>query len=114
MVKAILRRISANAKALAIVCSKPLALDQLYQTAGSLDLLLRRGAEGEGADGQLRRDVAAAEDLDRVAAGRQAGSAKALGRHLGVGVEARLEVGDVDGLAVGAEALERHRLLHVR
>ena len=51
------------------------------------------------ADGELLRDLAAAEDLDRVAALREAGRAQALGRDLGAGVEARLEVGDVDRLA---------------
>src|SRR5581483_4375263 len=30
------------------------------------------------------------------------------------GLEARLEIGHVDGLRVGPERLERHRLLHVR
>src|SRR6266403_4278071 len=34
--------------------------------------------------------------------------------HLGAGVEARLEVTDVDRLRVRAERLERHRLLLVR
>ena len=36
------------------------------------------------------------------------------GRHLGAGVEALLEVGEVDRLRLGPEVLERHRLLHVR
>ena len=37
-----------------------------------------------------------------------------VGRDLGAGIEPRLEVGEVDRLAVRAEGLERHRLLHVR
>ena len=38
----------------------------------------------------------------------------ASGVDLGAGVEARLEVGEVDRLRVRPELLERHRLLHVR
>ena len=41
-------------------------------------------------------------------------SFRRLRRHLGAGVEALLEVGEVDRLGLGAEVLERHRLLHVR
>src|SRR4051812_8215625 len=63
---------------------------------------------------ELRLDLAPGEDLDRV---RPLGQALLLERrrgHFGAGVETLLEVAQVDRLRLGAEVLERHRLLHVR
>ena len=55
------------------------------------------------------------EHLHRhVLARRQTLRLQCLERHRSAGLEARLEVGEVDRLGVGAERLERHRLLHVR
>src|SRR5215211_2220536 len=88
--------------------------DDLYATAGLLDLLPRRAAERVGANGQLLRQVAAGQHLHGMAALRQAGVPQGLRRHLGAGVEPRLEVADVDGLGVRPEVLERHRHLVMR
>ena len=72
--------------------------------AGGLDALARGGAEGVGVNGQRLGQLALGEDLDRHALARaEAGGPQRLERHLGAGVEARLEVGDVDRLGVGAE-----------
>ena len=63
---------------------------------------------------ELLRDLAAGEDLDRIRALREALLLERRGVHLGAGVEALLEVAEVDRLRGGAEVLERHRLLYVR
>src|SRR5262245_39476012 len=65
-------------------------------------------------DLDLLRDLAAAEDLDRVGALREALLPERLRVALGAVVEALIEVGEIDGLRLGAEVLEGHRLLHVR
>src|SRR3954451_8496827 len=59
-------------------------------------------------------DLAAGEHLDRVLALGQPLLPQALGSDFGTAVEALLEVGEVDRLGLGAEVLERHRLLFVR
>src|SRR5688572_33478706 len=102
---------SGTLKALRIVWSKGLALDQLAGAAGTLDLLARRGREGVRADRELGRDLASPEHLHRVAARRKACSAERIGGNLGAGVEAGLEVRDVHRLRMGPEGLERHRHL---
>src|SRR5919106_6595729 len=111
-------RISATVKALRIVesmCSPRLALDDLRAAAGRLDRLARGRAEGVGVDGELLRQRAAREHLDRytLAVGQAVGVQR-IERNLITGVEAPLEVDEVDGLRVRPERLERHRLLHVR
>src|SRR3954449_9342918 len=63
---------------------------------------------------ELLLDLAAGEHLDRVLALGQPLLLQALERHFGAAVEALLEVGEVDRLSLGAEVLERHRLLFVR
>src|SRR4051794_30162080 len=85
--------------------------EDLYGTAGLLDLLPRRAAEGVSADGQLLGDVTSCEHLHRMAPLREAGLPQRLGRHLGARVEAGLEVPHVHRLRVRAELLERHRHL---
>src|SRR3954452_9114022 len=85
--------------------------EDLYGTAGLLDLFSRRAAEGVSADGQLLVQVTACEHLHRMAPLREAGLAQCLRRHLGTGVEARVQVSHVDRLRVRAELLERHRHL---
>ena len=82
--------------------------------AGGLDLLAGGGAEGVGPDRQLLAELAVAEDLDRVLAGREAGRLERLRGHLGAVVEAVLEVAEVDRLGVRPERLEGHRHLLVR
>src|SRR5204863_9810291 len=67
------------------------------------------GAVGVDADGELLRQLAATEQLDRIAALGEAGLAKRLGGYLGAGVEAVVEVGDIDRLGAGPKRLERHR-----
>src|SRR5271170_1387241 len=89
-------------------------LQSLAGAARRLDLLLGGGAEGVRSHRQLRRDLAAGEDLDRVRALRQALLLQRLRRHLGAGLEALLKIGEVDRLRLGPEVLKRHRLLHVR
>ena len=65
--------------------------------AGRLDLLPGGGAETVGLDRQLLGDLAPGEDLDRVGARRQPAPERLRG-DLGAGVEARLEIGEVDRL----------------
>src|SRR5580704_15767999 len=92
-----------------------LALDRLAGAAGGLDT--RTGARAEGVRFYCQRlaELTLGEDLDRdVFARTQAGRLHQLDRDLSAGVEALLQCGDVDGLGVRAEGLERHRLLHVR
>src|SRR5437764_3959478 len=90
-------------------------LDDLAGTAGGLDPLARRSAECMRVDGQRLAQLALGEDLDRdVLLAREALGPERVGGHLGAGVEALLERGEVHRLGVRAERLERHRLLHVR
>src|SRR4051794_15892815 len=63
---------------------------------------------------KLLLDLAAGEHLDRVLALGEPLLLQALQRDFGAAVEALLEVGEVDRLGLGAEVLERHRLLFVR
>src|SRR3954471_14160785 len=68
-----------------------------------------------GVHRQLLADVALSQDLHGHAlAGGEALAGKRLGSHLGAVVEALLEIAQVDRLALRAELLEGHRLLHVR
>src|SRR5947209_4012693 len=114
-VNASLRRISGTVNDLAIVVNTALVLDHLAGAARGLDALARGGAEAVGVDGQGLAQLAPGQDLDRdVLALGQAPLAQPLGGDLGAGVEARLQVGQVDRLGLRAEGLERHRLLHVR
>src|SRR5262249_21271140 len=78
-----------------------------------LDLLLRAVAEAVGLDGQLLGELAAGEDLDRVAPLGQALLTEGLRRHLGVRPAARVEVSEVDRLRPRPELLEGHRHLLV-
>src|SRR5215210_6942671 len=75
-------------------------VEELAGAARGLDLLAGRLREAVGVDGQRLGELAAPEDLDRdVLARRQPGAAQG---------------GEVDGLGMGAEGLERHRHLLVR
>src|SRR4051794_33240257 len=67
-----------------------------------------------GVNIELLGNLAAGEDLDRVRALRQALCLECRHVDLGAGVEALLEIADVDRLGRGAEVLKRHRLLFVR
>src|SRR5947209_6041445 len=89
--------------------------DHLAATAGGLDGRLSGGAEAVRLDGERLGDLALGEDLDRnPLTGGEALAVKRLRRHRRPGLEARLEVGEVDRLRMGPEGLEGHRLLHVR
>src|ERR671918_1744737 len=113
-VKASFLRISPTVNALRIVDSigRPRLLDDRAGPAGSLDGLAGGGAEGVRVHGERLGDLALGEDLDRDALARaEAVLAQGVERHLGAGVEARLEVLDVDRLRVRAERLEGHRHL---
>src|ERR1700761_5123263 len=83
-------------------------------SAGGLDLLFGRLAESVRSDRQFRRDLASTEDLHRIRPGGEILRLQRLRGHLVIGLEALLEVGQVDRLSLGAEILEGHRLLHVR
>src|SRR5689334_3089862 len=65
-------------------------------------------------DLEFLRDLTPGEDLDRIRALGEPLLLQARRIHLGAGVEAIVEVADVDRLGRGAEVLERHRLLFVR
>src|SRR6201996_3990120 len=65
-------------------------------------------------DRQFRRDLAAGEDLDGVGAGGKTLGLQRVRSDLIARLEALLEIGKIYGLGLGAEVLERHRLLHVR
>src|SRR5689334_24630328 len=65
-------------------------------------------------DLELLRDLTPGEDLDRIRAFGEPLLLQARRIDLGAGVEAIIEVADVDRLGRGAEVLERHRLLFVR
>src|SRR5579875_3504666 len=89
--------------------------DHLAGAAGRLDGRLGSGAEAMRVHGQRLGDLALGQHLDRDALARgQALAVHGLQRDRGPGLEARLEVGQVDRLGVGPERLEGHRLLHVR
>src|SRR5918997_5309147 len=83
--------------------------------AGRLDLLARARRETVRMHHKGLRQLALAEHLDRhsPARGEAAGDERVRG-DLGIRLEARLEVAQVDRLRARAEVLERHRLLHVR
>src|SRR3954452_18029378 len=84
-------------------------------TAGGLDGLASGAAERVRVHGELLGERALGEDLDRdVLAAAQALGLQRVERDLVAGLEAPLEVLEVDRLRVRAEGLERHRLLHVR
>src|SRR3954467_8901309 len=90
-------------------------LDDDHAAARGLDGLAGRAAELVRVDGELLGQRALGEDLDRdVLAGAQALGLQRLERDLVAGLEAPLEVLEVDRLRVRAERLEGHRLLHVR
>src|SRR4051812_18149865 len=99
-----------------ITAAAPLVLYEGAGAAGALDLLPRALREAVCAHGQLLRELADAEDLDRhVLARREPALGERRRRDLGTVVEARVEVAQVHGLRVrAAELLERHRLLHRR
>src|SRR2546430_7322916 len=89
--------------------------DDLAGAARGIDPLARGCAEGVRVHGQRLAQLALGEDLHRDAlALGQAVRPERVGRDLGAGVEALLECRQVHRLGVGAEGLERHRLLHVR
>src|SRR3954452_23406363 len=91
-----------------------LALDDLAGAAGGLDALARGLREAVGLDGELLRELAVAQHLDRdVAARGQAGSPQRGGIDRGAVVEPRIEVREVHRLRVRPEHLERHRHLLV-
>src|SRR5680860_1089863 len=117
-VKASLRLISGIAKAFPIVFSiavlGPLGLDQLAGPACGLDLLARRGGETVCSDRQLLGDLTLGEDLERVAASRQAGRLQRLRRYLCPGLKALLQVAEIDGLSLGPEPFKWHRHFLVR
>src|ERR1700761_9605363 len=65
-------------------------------------------------DRQFRADLAAGENLHGVGAGRKTLGLQRVRSDLVARLETLLEIGKVHGLGLGAEVLERHRLLHVR
>src|SRR5205085_9089804 len=93
----------------------PLIRDDRASPAGRLDLLARGLRESVCRHGELLADVALAEDLDRDPLPRgEPARLEGVGRHLVAVGETLVEVAQIDRLRVRAEALERHRLLHVR
>src|SRR5689334_22914301 len=94
--------------------SGALELQSVAGTAGRFYLGLGGGAEAMCPHGQFLADLAASEDLDGVRALCQALFLQRLRRHLGIGVEALLEIAEIDRLRFRPEVLERHRLLFVR
>src|SRR3954471_10232694 len=92
-----------------------LLLDDDHAAARGLDSVAGRTAELVRVDGELLGERALGEDLDRdVLAAPEALGLERVERDLVAGLEAPLEVLEVDRLRVRAEGLERHRLLHVR
>src|SRR6478672_8518878 len=90
-----------------------LELYELAAAAGSLDALARAGAECVRVHGQRLVELALGQDLDgHVLATDDSVGLHQLERDLAAGLEA-IKRGDVHGLGVRAERLERHRLLHV-
>src|SRR4051794_20092951 len=109
-------RMSATVNALRIVasmrCRLRLAVHDDRRAARGLDLLARGGAELVRVDGERLGELAAGEDLHGdVLARAQALGLQRLERDLGAGVEAALQVGEVDRLRVRPEGLEGHRHL---
>src|SRR2546421_10599156 len=99
----------------AIIGPALLVLDDRAGAAGGLDLLAGGLRERVRADRELLADLALAEALHRDALPRrQAARLESRRGHLVAVGETLVEVAQVHGLRVGAEALERHRLLHVR
>src|SRR3954452_7284704 len=95
--------------------ARGLGLDDDGAAAGRLDGLARRAAEGVRVDRELLGQGALGQHLDRhVLAGAETLGLERVERDLVTGLEAPLEVLEVDRLRVRAERLERHRLLHVR
>src|SRR5437588_4352385 len=83
--------------------------------AGGLDALPGGGAERVSVHGQRLLQLAAGQDLGRHALARgQAALAQRVQGDGRAGVEAAIEVVEVDRLGMGAKRLEGHRLLHVR
>src|SRR5436190_1587224 len=96
---------------------EPLArlFDDLAGAARGFDPLAGGRAEGVRVHRERLAQLALGEDLHRDAlALGQALRPEYVGRYLGPGIEALLQRREVHGLGVGAEGLERHRLLHVR
>src|SRR5690242_290307 len=90
-------------------------LDDLAGPAGGLDGLAGGGAELVRVDRERLGELALREDLHRDALLRaQPVGVQRVERHRVAGLEARLEVRDVEDLRVRPERLEGHRLLHVR
>src|SRR5665213_2263410 len=90
-------------------------LDHDAAAAGGLDALACGGAERVRVHREPLREFAVREHLDRdPLASAEARGTHRLERDDGTGLEARLEVDEVDRLGVRAERLERHRLLLVR
>src|SRR5689334_6736439 len=106
---------SATRNAFRNVRSIELLLQQLTGPARGFDLLASGLREPVRVHGEPLAELAHAEHLDGHGAARgQAGLAQRVRGHLGAGVEASLEVGQVDRLRARPELLERHRLLHRR
>src|SRR6185436_6847702 len=90
-------------------------LEYVAGSTGGLDALARGRTESVGVDGQRLGDLALREHLHRDASAlREVVRVQRLERDLGAGLEARLEIDQVDRLRVRPEGFERHRLLHVR
>jgi hypothetical protein len=86
-------------------------LEERQRAAGSFDLLARGRRGAVHGDRQLLRQVADAEKLDVLAERPdQPLRLQRLRRDLLAGVEARLEVADVDRLRDRAERTDRHRV----
>src|SRR6188474_1628335 len=94
--------------------SGALELQSVAGTACRFYLLLCSSAEGVSFDCQLLGELATGEDLHRVRALGEPLLPQGLGRHLSIGVETLLQIGEVDRLRFGPEVLKGHRLLHVR
>src|SRR3954452_22559991 len=113
-VKASFLRMSATVKALRIVFStwrERLALDHDHGAAGALDALAGGRTERVRVDGERLGQLGLGEGLE----GHALALAQPLGRQrlerdLGAGLEALLEVGEIDRLRVRPEGLEGHRL----
>src|ERR1700679_1720093 len=134
--KAIFFRMSGTWKALRIVASTWAILTRAHRpragppekflvgrrlvehdaaAAGRLDALAGACTEGVGVHGKRLAQLALGEHLDGDPLARsETLAAHRLERDLTAGVEAVVEIADVDRLRVGTEGLERHRLLHVR
>src|ERR1700727_4008563 len=86
-----------------------LALDDMTGATGGLDALARARAEGVGVHGEGLGQLALGENLDRyLLAGTETLGLQQLYGDLGPRLEAGVQIGDVHGLGMRAEHLERH------